>query len=434
MSVEIVNSGSKLILPTTNVDTVNTNSIKINGLSSGFVVSNEGTLTTGTIGINDVYGLQNELDLIDASINLLSEANSSFITLDQTTNLIQSYDNINITNFANNWYQLNNAPTDNGVGVACSYNGQYILKLGWGASSYLSNDFGNTWRQVTELGSYQWSASISTNGQYILVSSQISTNYGLTWNYISSVGTPNDCKVSPTGRYMIIASNTGIYYSTNFGVTFTNWTDSGTNSWTSVAISSDGSSAVAVRGTSPATVWKTTNYGVSWSKIYNNPSSVAFGSIACSSDIKYILLALTQGTSGNMYLSSNYGASFNLLDVSNGVGSGNYFKVAISSSGMYMVAASNSGYVNVSKNYGINWVQTPLASTNYYGVSMSENANLVYVYAPNTKVYCFNANILSITTTQPNNPGQGSVYFDETTNKLYIYNSTTSIWKSVTMS
>ena len=44
-----------------------------------------------------------------------------------------------------------------------------------------------------------------------------------------------------------------------------------------------------------------------------------------------------------------------------------------------------------------------------------------------------NAPITKIATTVIANPGAGSMYFDETTNKLYVYNSTNSVWTSATL-
>jgi hypothetical protein len=437
----------------TNISNLGTNVNSLSSINDGIVTSTNGILSSiskidttnlSTTLQTRLSTIDSKITNLDASLNSLGGGDSgpdilsyNFITLDDAAKLIKSVSVTNITNFASNWAQLTNSPTDNGVGIGASNNGQYILKLGWGASCYLSNDYGNTWNVVSALGSYQWTASMSDNGQYMLVTSivggaTLSNNFGVTW---SGLPAANDGKVSSTGRYMVLATNSGISYSSNFGQSFTNWTDSGVNTWNSVAISADGSTAVAVRATSPVTIWKTTNFGANWSQIYSNPSSVPFGNISCSSDAKYILLALTQGSSGKMYLSSNYGTSFSPLGTGtgNGLSDANYFKVAMSASGRYMAVACNSGFVFYSQNYGSTWVQSPLSSSGYYGICMSDNADFIYVYSPGAKILCFNSNITSISTLQPNNPGKGSMYFDESTNKFWVYNSTTSAWKSVTL-
>ena len=102
-------------------------------------------------------------------------------------------------------------------------------------------------------------------------------------------------------------------------------------------------------------------------------------------------------------------------------------------SGMYMVAVCNTGHMFYSINYGSNWTQSPLPSSYYYGVAVSDNGNYIYAYIPGNKVYAYNSSIMSISTAQPGASGKGDIYFDESTNKLYIYNSTTSAWKSVTL-
>jgi hypothetical protein len=378
---------------------------------------------SSTVGISDVSGLPVKLSSVDASLNILSGISTLSLSSNST----------NISNFAGSWSQLVNSPSDNGVGVACSGNGQYIIKLGWGASSYLSKDYGNTWSVVSILGSYMWAAAMSNNGQYILVtsiigSSFLSSDYGANWSNISSVGTPNQPKISASGQFMILASNNGIYYSSNYGQSFTNWTDAGTNSWTSVAISLDGSTAVAVRATTTPTIWKTNNYGQLWTQIYSNPDTVSFGDIACSSDAKYILVALTQGQSGFMYISKDSGSTFSAVGADYGLSSSPYIRAAISSSGLYMMASCFSGFVFASSNYGETWRQTNVSSNGYFGLAMSSNASFAYLYVANTKILAYNSNVICLPVAQINTPVQGSVYFDQSANNFLIYNSLSSNW------
>jgi hypothetical protein len=318
------------------------------------------------------------------------------------------------------------------VGIASSGNGQYILKLGWGAPSYLSNDFGMTWNAVADLNYYQWAASMSFDGKYIVVTtitggSIMSSNYGNSWSYISISGTPQNSKVSFSGKNIVIATSNGIFSSTNFGSSFSS-INSG--SWKSVTLTSDGQTIFAVKDTSPVTIWKTSNNGTNWSNIYTNPDSVSFDNIYSSSNGKYLLLALGQGVSGFMYLSSDYGATFIKLDATYGLSQGNYFKAAISASGMYMTAVCAVGFMYYSTNFGTNWSQSPLPSKNYYGVSISDDGSNIYVYPPGEKIYYYDANIVSIPTSIPGIAGKGGIYYDESTNKLYVYNSTTQVWRS----
>jgi hypothetical protein len=443
---------SSIVSSNTTIDTndlSNTVKTRLNTIESNITTLQTGS---GDIGISDVTNLQSTLSTIQGNITTLQNASGGGITTEEATTIatnvatttainIATPSAKNINNFAKSWTQFTNSPTDNGIGIAASGNGQYILKLGWSASSYLSTDFGVTWNSVPDLGSFQWAASMSFDGKYIIVTSilggsRLSTNYGQTWSYIDIAGTPQNSKISYNGKNMVIATTSGIYSSTSFGSSSelgSSFISINSGSWKSVTASSDGQTIYAVKNTSPPTIWKTTNNGGSWTEIYTNPDSQPFDTLTCSSDGKYVLVALGQGSSGYMYLSSNYGSSFSQLGSSNGLSQANYFKVDMDASGMYMIAVCNSGPVFYSTNYGVNWTQSPLSSNGYWGVAISDNASNVYVYIPGTRLYSYDSNIITIPTSQPGVPGKGGIYFDETTNKLYIYNSTTSAWKSVTL-
>jgi len=428
IETNITNLGNKEITDISNVN-----------IHLSILDSSVNTLSTRVSNqVTDISGVKSSISIIDSSINILSSA--STLTLDGTVGLIESTNSQNSINFAQNWNKLTNSPTDNGIGTGCSANGRYILKLGWGASCYLSNDFGNTWNTVPSLGSYSSTCAFSANGQYIGVIGSpnvLSTDFGNTWNSFPNVyGSFTDVTISATGKYMVVSTNSGIFYSSNYGQSFTRYSDSnlsGSYNVDRVAISKDGTIAYAnVTRSGVATIWKTSNSGGSWSQVFDNSLNTNLGQVSCSGDGKYILVSLTQGTSGNPYLSSNYGNTFVELS-GNGLSSAAYFKSSVSSNGQYMILVCNSGYAFVSTNYGGSWSQTPLPSTNYYGVAMSENASLIYAYAPGERLFCYNANISSILTSQPTNPGRGSVYFDQSSNKLYVWNSSSTVWKSVTL-
>jgi hypothetical protein len=417
-------------------------------LSDGFVKSVSGSLTSGNINISDVTNLQNTLNTIGSNITTLQNASggSSGLTEEEVTTISTNISTIvatniaqqpakNISNFGRSWSQFTNSPTDNGVGMGASGNGQYILKLGWGAQSHLSTDFGASWSPVSDLGYYQWATSMSFDGKYMIATTitggaMISNNYGSSWSHISIAGTPQNSKISFNGKNIVIATTNGVYSSTNFGSTFTS-INSG--SWKSVTASSDGQTIFAVKNSSPPTILKTTNNGSTWSTIYSNPDSVAFDTMSCSADGKYVLVGLGQNVSGFMYLSNDYGSTFSPLNATNELSQGNYFKVDMDASGMYMVSVCNSGFMFYSTNFGKNWSQSPLSSNGYWGVAISDNGNNIYVYIPGTKLYSYDANIITIPTSQPGVPGKGGIYYDESTNKLYVYNSSTSSWKSVTL-
>jgi len=77
--------------------------------------------------------------------------------------------------------------------------------------------------------------------------------------------------------------------------------------------------------------------------------------------------------------------------------------------------------------------RTNVSSNGYFGLAMSSNASFAYLYVANTKLLAYNANTIALPVAQINTPSQGSVYFDQSANKLYVYNGLTSAWKSVTL-
>ena len=88
MSISLKTTDNTLILPTTSISDLDLNSLTINGLSSGFVKSNLGAITSGTIGINDVITLQTQLSRIDVSFNT---TRTHLARLDVSANVDQTH-------------------------------------------------------------------------------------------------------------------------------------------------------------------------------------------------------------------------------------------------------------------------------------------------------------------------------------------------------
>ena len=70
--------------------------------------------------------------------------------------------------------------------------------------------------------------------------------------------------MSATGQYQVAALSTGgIYYSSNYGQTWTT-SDSGSYAWTSIATSASGQYQYACHSTSSGGVFMSVTYGQSW--------------------------------------------------------------------------------------------------------------------------------------------------------------------------
>ena len=125
-----------------------------------------------------------------------------------------------------------------------------------------------------------------------------------------------------------------------------------------------------------------------------------------------------------------------------------FIKGAVSACGRYMVASDGGryssynnfrkGYLYASDDYGETWNQVTGTAGYYTGLTMSHSGNMVYtqsstLYGDNGHLYVSNANYSScIQTSAPfgSVPG-GTIYYDQSSNKLQIYNGKTSAWYSI---
>jgi len=411
--------------------------ISLGALSNGVLFKSNGDVTSGVVDISNLSStLQTRLNTIESDITTLQSdtgGSGETLSLDDSVFQIENSNTLNIPNFGKNWYQLASTPSINSVSVSCSGNGQYIIISAWSNSdSQLSKDFGNTWRPLTTIGRlFLHPASISATGQYMCMNMHsggiyISSNYGETWNIPNGTNSPNgtsSSSISSTGKYILCSASSATYMSSDYGV---NWirNTSFTNGVGS-ALSHDGKIGYV---TTVTNIWKTTDSGANWTSLDFVGDS--FGYVSCSGSGKYVLISPSENTSGDMYISSNYGQTFTTATGS----SRNYFRSTMSSSGRYMTVACKTGFIYSTSNYGITWSQSSSISQAYYGVAMSHNASIIYAQSNATPLYVCNSNISTLTNSAPVSAGTGSTYFDESNNKLYIYNSTSNAWKSVTLS
>jgi hypothetical protein len=236
-----------------------------------------------------------------------------------------------------------------------------------------------------------------------------SSNYGSSWaSYSLTTMQVIDCDV--TGQFVAVGSlTTGIYVSTNYGVSFTLGTGTPAFSWNSVRMCNNGvcyalssssnlllrssgiSTWLAVSGTFTAsTIMTTSNDGVyiyvisATSNYYvstnsgNSFSAVAFTgigivSVSCSSNGQYVIFA--RSSAGPLY-STNYGATNAISTISSGVT--NLLNVA--TIGQYCVASAYGGGISsYSNNYGANWYSWQNnMSANVTDLCMSSGGEYIY--------------------------------------------------------
>jgi hypothetical protein len=220
--------------------------ISLGNLSNGVLLNTNGVVNTILLDASNLSNtLQTRLNTIETNItNLQNGGNVETLSLDDTVLQMEATTTKNIPNFGKNWYQLNNTII-NGVGVACSGNGQYIIMHNWssGYNSIKSSDFGNTWESLGLYNGTLSNASISMTGQYMCIdagNAYISSDYGKTWNYSSGTNSPyntTSSSISSTGKYVLCSASSGAYLSSDYG---TNWVKNASLNTVGCAISHDG--------------------------------------------------------------------------------------------------------------------------------------------------------------------------------------------------
>jgi hypothetical protein len=412
------------------------------------ISSLQSNMTSAQLNISSIQAnitsLQANITSLQNQIDNFTSASSSSINV---VPVIDSQTSSLLTNFGTQWSSLNSTPSSNYVGISCSSNGQYLIACSWNGGVYISKDFGQTWGSysIPGIGGYAVQSAVSSTGQYMAVGSSwtggnlsISKDYGQTWampllpNY-NSVRS-NGIAISETGQeWASVDSNGNIYVSDDFAETWTKYTISPVSSLNAVSISIDVNGVLIVYACGDSGIWKLTpSVSNTPTQIYDISNSYnpayPFISISSSNNGKYIL-ACKNRNGDHLYVSNNGGISFS----QNGSVS-NWAGVAMSANGQYMTACVNNGYIYISKDFGQNFSTGLSSNGGWYSIAMSANANYIYCIAPWSNVYMYNAMMTTITTSQISHPGKGSMYFDESANKLYVYNSSTSAWKSVSLS
>lgn len=263
-----------------------------------------------------------------------------------------------------------------------SSSGQIIFASTSGGVVWYSQNSGSTWSktgspstgwlQITcSEGAPQYVAGITSNGKQIYYS----TNTGASWALplaVPAVSRWNSVAYSGNGAYLIASmqaqtnSNGGIYYSTNYGAT---WTLAGAPTtnifYPSVAINYDGSYMFASeynytngKKAQPSIVYRSTNFGVSWSATTPPPigSSFYFTTIVSDNSGEFLFTVVNKKT---LYLGFDYGMNWTFLTVNDNP----WNSLATSSTGKY-VAATTSQDVRLSEDYGVTWNTQTIKSSN----------------------------------------------------------------------
>ncbi len=313
-------------------------------------------------------------------------------------------------NYGVTWTQQNNAPSGNWVSVASSSDGNKLVALNWGGGIYTSENTGGAWwfwANVTLNGlfSFQgnWGSIVcSSNGQWIYVCGNssfsegsvsggvlYSSNYGYSFNLLTNSPTIYYMAVSSDGSKLVGSDGGSIYTSTNYGV---NWTFQ-TNGFgvSALASSTDGSKLIAGNNQ----VFYSTNAGVTWAQFTNIPSqNNSFGTLACSGDGNKIVGS--SQWSYPLFTSPDFGNSWNVTYPNFMKGNQSCACSADGSRLFHATTFNNNGFsllFDTSPDFGGTWTQMAVALyNNYYN-----NPNLVCsrdgtkIFTAADKIYALHA-------------------------------------------
>jgi hypothetical protein len=343
------------------------------------------------------------------------------------------------TNYGENWVDLsaNGAPTSGGwYSVTISATAQYQTAcISAAGSIYISSNFGANWSVVPAANgipiNHNWKAvSMSSTGQYqTAIAAQmtgttpgiyISSNFGVNWTLVPVAnGIPANINwqyisISATGQYLCAPSNNVLYFSRDYGLTWSNTAKyeitGGDQSGYSVSLSADGS-VVAVGAPLNDGSGNIIDCGqvrvYSWSgSAWARRGAVDIDGKATNDKSGYSVSMSADGTvmaigapfsdgSGNAIDSGHvrvYGWNGidwikrgddieGVVSATGTSGSRNWYSISISSTGQYQSTVVDGGGIYISSNYGVTWTLVPSSSgppTNGSWVSISLSLNGQY--------------------------------------------------------
>jgi len=298
----------------------------------------------------------------------------------------------------------------------CDLTGQYV-GLWCSGTNYYSSDYGITMTAIS--GVAGGGGFMSTNGQYWILSSSSGVYYntsygGGSWTLSDLSLNINEVEINSSGTVAIASiknPNRTLWYSTNQGQNWNHLIISGASVSTdfqyyrSFCTNSDSSIVVVMSGNQPNTNnsasetncnGKIISYnGTTWSVVRyffltkpdNESSQPTAGTCATNSTGQYILVS---DTVGYLYISNDYGASFNVVNSNANESStilptGNIFSgLTMDTTGQYMAVVSNVKMsIFYSYDYGVTWNSYSLTqyinSGKVFDIKVSGDAQSVYI-------------------------------------------------------
>jgi hypothetical protein len=190
-------------------------------------------------------------------------------------------------------------------------------------------------------------------------------------------------KLSTPADVTVITSPAPTTYTTNTSLKITSILSAQTSISCS-NISSDGSSIVIVNNAK--NVFVSTNYGVSFTQKTDTPIDTLSCSSCISNGGQYILITYNNNTTQPLF-SNNYGATWNTIVIP---GIPTLTTMYMSCTGQYM-SAEGSGHISINNNYGnsSNWtIHDPMTSFRFGSMS-SSGQYILYINFTATQRICY---------------------------------------------
>jgi hypothetical protein len=296
---------------------------------------------------------------------------------------------------AQTWTQAS-VPSNGGwMAIASSADGNKLFAISFVELTYAtSTNAGTTWTAKTEplsdpsnVGHWTCIAS-SADGNTLLAMNSYntvwaSTNSGISWasNVITSANSLASVALSADGTKAVavdgslwgLINSGGIYTSTNSGMTWSQ-TTAPIEPWSSVTSSADGTvlAATAWDGSPAIPVYVSTNSGLTWMPTAT-PSNMDCTVIACSADGRKIIVGGEDVSSSSWVIctSTNSGNTWVLDNVSSNASQ--WYGVASSADGTRLIACTEGSnpVVFTSTDSGATWITNSLPNHSWMGVAAS---------------------------------------------------------------
>jgi photosystem II stability/assembly factor-like uncharacterized protein len=186
----------------------------------------------------------------------------------------------------------------------------------------------------------------------------------------------------------------GIYYSTDYGVTFSQSSASSLDNWISITSNANGNYMYAINRNNNyiGTVYLSSDKGMTWMINSAAPNTKFLSQVITSVSGKYVALA---SYNDSIIISSNYGSTWNVA-----IGTSSVFwnDIVIDSTGQYYVAVGDNSTIFSSYNYGYSFVNNN-PTTNIgdaTGISSNGSFGIIFIATSNKGSYNPSGNLMFI--------------------------------------